>query len=742
MIASHSKQIISDDELGYFINARHASPHDRLGMHQVVEHGKVTGVVIRAFIQDAKDCSAVDLESGEKFPLKKLHNSGFFEGFFSSRKNIFHYKFLISSYTDVVREVFDPYMFLPTMSEFDCYLFGKGDNRCIYKKLGSHVCEIFGINGVSFCVWAPNACRVSVVGDFNNWDGRYNPMRIVGASGVWEIFIPGIENFSRYKYEIVGSNDAIFLKSDPYAIHCDGAPNNASIVYYEQDFKWSDCKWISDRQAANWQKKPVSIYELHIDSWRRIPDQHDRPLSYRELAPELTKYAQDLGFTHIEFMPVAEHPFLGSWGYQVTGFYAPTSRYGTPDDFKFLVDYLHASGIGVIIDWVPAHFPRDAFSLANFDGTCLYEHEDPRKGCQHEWGTLIFNYGRNEVKNFLIGSVLSWAEKFHIDGIRVDAVASMLYLNYARKDGEWLPNQYGGQENIEALEFLREMNDAVHAKFPGFITIAEESTSFGGVTNDTKWHGIGFDFKWNMGWMHDTLAYFSKDPIYRKNHHNQLTFGMLYQYSESFVNVFSHDEVVHGKSSMIFKMPGITVAEKAQHLRSLYAFMWAWPGKKTLFMGNEFGQTSEWQYLKSLDWHLTKFSDHSGVQRLIADLNKIYREVQFLSEFDRDMRGFEWICCDDCDNSVLSFIRSGETDKEKMIVVCNFTPVGRENYKIGVPSDGFWEEILNSDAEIYGGSGRGNLGGKFANNESFHNRPYSLLLYLPPLSVLFLKKKI
>jgi 1,4-alpha-glucan branching enzyme len=467
----------------------------------------------------------------------------------------------------------------------------------------------------------------------------------------------------------------------------------------------------------------------------RVPEDGNRALTYAELAKNLVEYVGKMGFTHVELMPPTEHPFLGSWGYQVTGFFAPTHRYGTPADFMKFVDAMHTNGIGVIIDWVPAHFPKDAFALAEFDGTRLYEHEDRRLGCHEGWGTLIFNYGRHEVRNFLIGSVLHWFERFHIDGIRVDAVASMLYLDYSRKDGEWLPNRYGGKENIEAMEFLREMNDVVHEMFPGAITIAEESTSFSGITRATKYHGIGFDFKWNMGWMHDTLSYFSQDPIYRKYHHNQLTFAMLYQYSENFIGSISHDEVVYGKRSMLYKMPGATIAEKARHLMALYSYMWMWPGKKSLFMGCEFGQSNEWQYDKGLDWHLLQYPDHRCVQNLVADLNKIYGKYNFFGEYDVDSRGFEWISCDDGDNSVIAFIRSDGGNK-MVAVVCNFTPVERANYRIGVPKKCFWKEIFNGDCSAYGGMNRGNFGGKFADDIGSHGRPHSINLYLPPLCVL------
>jgi 1,4-alpha-glucan branching enzyme len=707
-------------------------------MHRCVDGTNVCGVIVRAFLQDAKRCFAVNGATGEKFPLEQVDQSGFFEGFIKSQKEIFKYELLKESHAGNLSKFADPYSFLPTISEYDRYLFGQGKNKYIYKHLGANFYEIDGIAGVSFGVWAPHARAVSVVGDFNSWDGRYHQMRLLGSSGIWELFIPGLKNFENYKFQILSARGDITLKSDPYATHFEGAPNNSSKLFDVSGYRWHDKKWLASRTATNCQESAISAYELHMDSWRRIVEDRNRPLSYRELADELVKYLSQTGFTHVELMPPTEHPFLGSWGYQVTGFFAPTHRYGTPHDFMYLVDTLHAENIGVIIDWVPAHFPRDSFSLEDFDGTKLYEHSDPRIGCHSDWGTLIFNYGRHEVRNFLLSSVVSWAERFHIDGIRVDAVASMLYRDYSRKSGEWLPNKYGGKENIEAIEFLRELNNTLHETFPGFITIAEESTAFGGITRKTEHYGLGFDFKWNMGWMHDVLLYFLKDPIFRKHHHNQLTFGMLYQHSEHFICALSHDEVVHGKCSLIYKMPGNSVAEKMQHLRCLYAYMWLWPSKKTLFMGQEFGQTKEWNYQQSLDWHLLQYHEHSGVQRLISDLNSMYRTYDFLHNTDSTCHGFEWICCDDCENSVISFTRFGQGSGERCVVVCNLTPVERTNYRVGTSLGGRWREILNTDSELYAGQNRGNYGHIDADNFGFHGREYSLNLYLPPLTALIL----
>jgi 1,4-alpha-glucan branching enzyme len=706
-------------------------------MHKVLEHGKIAGLVVRAYLQNAAACTVIDTASGDRFPMSMLHESGFFEVFIAKKTENFPHKFAITTHqrTEILRS--DPYSFLSTLSHFDCHLFGQGKHRQIFNHMGANARVIGGVSGTAFALWAPNAKRVSVVGDFNSWDGRYHPMRMLGSSGIWELFIPGIGNFEKYKYELIGAHGQLMLKSDPYGKYFESPPNNAALVFDSSSYQWHDGKWLSKRTKTSWHRSCMSIYEVHLDSWMRVPEENNRPLAYVELAEKLSAYVKKMGFTHVEFLPVTEYPFLGSWGYQVTGFFAPTHRYGTPADFMQLVDILHLNDIGVIIDFVPAHFPRDAFALAEFDGTNLYEHEDGRQGSHREWGTLVFNYGRHEVRNFLIGSAINWMERFHIDGIRVDAVASMLYLDYSRQDGDWLPNRYGGKENIEAMEFLREMNDVIHEMFPGAVTIAEESTAFSGITRSTQYHGIGFDFKWNMGWMHDTLHYFSKDPIHRKYHHNQLTFAMLYQYSENFISSISHDEVVHGKRSMLYKMPGATIAEKARHLMALYSYMWMWPGKKTLFMGCEFGQSDEWQYDKSLDWHLLQYSDHQRVQNLVTDLNKIYRSHDFLGEYDVDSRGFEWISCDDCDNSVIAFLRRGDNG-ESMVVICNFTPVEHSGYRIGISKKCFWKEIFNGDCERYGGMNRGNFGGKFAEDVPLHGRKFSLELYLPPLATICL----
>ncbi len=723
--------------LSKILNAKEREPHSLLGMHPAKLGGK-KGVVVRAFLQDADHCEVVIVGDGAeefRFPLEKIDEAGFFEGFTDQLKTVQPYRLRIGQPNGEIRQFYDPYSFLPTLGEQDLYLFNQGNEHFIYNKLGAHEKILNGVPGVAFSVWAPSAKRVSVVGDFNHWDGRYHPMRSLGSSGVWELFIPGLGEGTTYKFEIHGADGSLRLKTDPYATRFEPPPHNASIVCGVNRYQWNDHDWMRDRAAKDWKKEPISIYEVHPGSWKRISEDGNRPLTYREMAGELADYVAEQGFTHIEFLPLAEHPFSGSWGYQVTGFFAPTHRFGPPEDFQFLVDTLHQRGIGVIIDWVPGHFPRDSFALAEFDGSHLYEHADPRQGEHRDWGTLIFNYGRHEVRAFLIASALSWFDRFHIDGVRVDAVASMLYLDYSREEGEWIPNQYGGRENIEAIEFLRNVNDLTHQYYPGAITIAEESTAFGGVSHPTSQHGLGFDFKWNMGWMHDTLSYFSKDPIHRKWHQNELTFGMLYNFSEHFVLTFSHDEVVHGKNSMLMKMGMWHIPEKAANLRALYALMWAWPGKKTLFMGCEFGQSSEWHYDGSLDWPLLEYIDHRGIRDIVRDLNYLYQQNRILHETDHRPDSFQWVNCDDAESSVLSFVRLSDEKQGTFLVVGSFTPVYREGYRIGVPYEGFWKECINSNASEYGGTGQGNNGGVPSQPTPWDGRPHSIEINLPPLSV-------
>jgi 1,4-alpha-glucan branching enzyme len=725
---------LSPAELAALVEGTETCPHRFLGIHPLSDGG----VVVRALFPGASGCQ-VRREGGlAPLAMSRLDPAGIFE-LVVPKSKVFAYRFEVAFPDGAILVAEDPYRFLPTISEQDLFLIGKGDDHRVFDKLGSHLRTLDGVPGVAFAVWAPSARRVSVVGDHNLWNGRAHPMRSLGSSGIWELFIPGLAAGARYKYEVVGAHDATpFIKTDPCALHFEPSPHHAAIVCDLSGFTWNDQAWMEQRRKADSRSRPMSVYEVHPASWRRVPEEGNRVLNYRELGVQLADYCTRLGFTHVELMPPAEHPFDGSWGYQVTGFYAPTHRFGTPLDFMAMVDTLHRAGLGVIADWVPAHFPRDFFALARFDGTHLYEHADPRLGEHQDWGTLIFNYGRHEVRGFLVGSALSWLERFHIDGLRVDAVASMLYLDYSRKAGEWVPNRYGGRENLEAIEFLRQVNALVHHYHPGVVTIAEESTSYPGVTRPVSEGGLGFDYKWNMGWMHDSLNYFRQDPLFRKHHHDKLTFGMLYHWSEAFVQAFSHDEVVHGKGSLIGKMAGADDETKAANLRCLLAMQWAWPGKKTLFMGCEFGQFAEWKFDASLDWHLLKYPIHEGLQRLVTDLNRLYRRDASLAAKELDPRSFSWIQPDDGDQSVLAFERHAE--QCTWVVVGNFTPVER-TYRFGVPYEGRWEEVLNTDSLHYAGKGAGNLGSVLADEQPFHGRAHSLEVRLPGLAVLIFRQK-
>jgi len=624
------------------------------------------------------------------------------------------------------------------ITDFDIYLFGEGNHLKIYEKLGAHLIKFDGTEGVHFAVWAPNAKYVSVVGDFNEWNPSKNPMKLLGSSGIWATFIEGLKEGMLYKYYIHGWDNSVQLKADPYGFFFEVRPKSASIVYKLKDkYIWNDSKWIEKRKNTNWLNEPISIYEVHLGSWRKKPD--GSFLNYRELAHELIPYVKWLGFTHVELLPIVEHPLDESWGYQCVGYYAPTSRFGTPQDFMYFVDYAHQNDIGVIVDWVPSHFPKDGHGLIRFDGTCLYEHEDPRKGEHKDWGTLIYNYGRNEVRNFLIANALFWFDVYHIDGLRVDAVASMLYLDYSKKEGEWIPNQYGGKENLEAIDFLRKMNELTHGHYPGTVTIAEESTAWPMVTRPTYIGGLGFTMKWNMGWMHDTLFYFSRDPIFRKYHTNSITFSLLYAFSENFVLPLSHDEVVYGKGSIFQKMPG-DKWQKLANIKLLYGYMYGHPGKKLLFMGSEFAQINEWNWQWQIEWHLLDDEAHRGVTNFIRDLNSLYKKEKALYEVDFHWNGFEWIDFSDSEQSIISFIRKSKNNREFLIFIFNLTPVPRFNYRIGVPEEGFYKELLNSDSYIYGGSNLGNNGGVWSQNYPFHGKPHSIELTLPPLAVLILKK--
>jgi 1,4-alpha-glucan branching enzyme len=635
-------------------------------------------------------------------------------------------------------EGFDPYAFPPLLTDYDLYLSGEGTHYLKYEKQGAHVREINGVRGVHFAVWAPNAQRVSAVGDFNFWDGRVHTMRNRGVSGLWELFIPGLDEGTLYKFEIRSRyGNFVRLKSDPYGFAAELRPKSASVVVNIDKYEWKDAEWITARAARDWQHSPMSVYELHAGSWRKASG-GDRWLTYRELAKELIPYVKRMGYTHIELMPIMEHPFDGSWGYQTVGYYAVTRRYGTPADFMYFVDCCHREGIGVFLDWTPAHFPRDAHGLSFFDGTHLYEHADPRKGAHPDWGTLVFNYGRNEVQNYLISSGLFWMDKYHIDGLRVDAVASMLYLDYSRKPGEWIPNPYGGRENLEAIDFIKRLNEVVHKRHPGALMIAEESTSWPAVSRPTYDGGLGFDLKWNMGWMNDTLRYFALDPIHRQFHHNELTFSMIYAFNENFVLPLSHDEVVHGKRSLLEKMPGDDW-QKFANLRLLYGYLYAHPGKKLLFMGCELAQRNEWSETVSIDWRLEESPPHRGVQRLVEDLNRLHTTEAALHEVDFEWPGFEWLEANDNAASILSFMRRARDKSNFVVAVCNFTPVVRENYRVGVPEQGFYREILNTDSQYYEGSGNGNEGGVEAGPVPWNGRPFSLKIRVPPLAAVYFK---
>ncbi|MGV3774604.1 MAG: 1,4-alpha-glucan branching protein GlgB [Verrucomicrobiales bacterium] len=725
--------ILTAEELNSLVQAQNRAPHQLLGMHPL---GKGKGLVVRAIVPDAATVEVLPVHEPSKprIKLEKIHPSGIYEGSTTEAAQVYAYDLKITSHSGRVRQSRDPYSFLPTLGETDLYLFNEGNELRIYDKLGAQHRMIDGVKGTSFAVWAPNAQRVSVVADFNGWDGRIHPMRALGASGVWEIFIPGVSEGAHYKFEIRDLHGHISLKTDPYGYFFEVAPKNAAIVWNTDKFGWSDQAWMEQRGKQDHLKAPMSVYEVHMGSWQK--KSAFESYTYRELAEPLATYVKKLGFTHVEFLPIAEHAFYPSWGYQVTGFFAPTSRFGTPDDFQYLVNRLHEEGIGVIVDWVPAHFPRDEWALARFDGTALYEHEDPRKGAHQDWGTLIFNFGRHEVRNFLISNAIFWCEKFHIDGLRVDAVASMLYLDYSRKEGEWIPNQFGGRENLEAVEFLKAFNHHVHTNCPGVVTIAEESTAWPQVTRPPYIGGLGFSLKWNMGWMHDTLGYFKRDPVYRKYHQNDLTFAMLYHFNENFCLPLSHDEVVHGKGSLIGRMPG-DEWQKFANLRALLSYQWTFPGKKLLFMGCEIGQFSEWNANTSIDWWLLFQGDyHKGVQKMMEDLNNLYRNEPAFWESDYEHHGFYWVDCTDTQSSVFSFVRQNQDKTRQTLVVMNLTPLLRSGYRIGLPHPGRWKEVFNSDAGIYGGSNQGNLGGVTAEEHPCHNQKWSSEFNLPPCSVM------
>ncbi|HEX2300928.1 MAG TPA: 1,4-alpha-glucan branching protein GlgB [Pseudonocardiaceae bacterium] len=723
------------EDVRKLLAGEHHAPHSVLGAHPHPQGSVVR--VLRPHADEVTVLTGADVEDSDspaEYPLQQ-DTAGLFHGVIPGPPGDYRLRVHYGDHTEITD---DPYRWLPTLGEVDLHLIGEGRHERLWDVLGAHLrtypTPAGTVEGTSFAVWAPQARGVRVCGDFDGWSGVATPMRSLGSSGVWEIFLPGVGVGTRYKFRLLGVDGSWHEKADPMARATEVPPLTASVVAAPSDYEWRDSGWLADRARAEALATPMSIYEVHLGSWRR--GEGDRLPGYREIADQLVNYLQGTGFTHIELLPVAEHPFGGSWGYQVTSYYAPTARHGSPDDFRYFVDTLHAAGIGVIVDWVPAHFPRDEWALARFDGTPCYEHADPRRGAHPDWGTLIFDFGRNEVRNFLVANALYWLDEFHVDGLRVDAVASMLYLDYSREPGQWLPNIHGGRENLDAVAFLQEMNATVYKRHPGVVTIAEESTAWPGVTRPTHLGGLGFGFKWNMGWMHDTLDYLGRDPVHRTYHHNAMTFSLMYAWSENYVLPLSHDEVVHGKGSLWTRMPGDDW-NKAANLRALLAYMWAHPGKQQLFMGGEFGQPAEWAESRSLDWHLQQDPLHGGVTQLVGDLNATYRSTRALYSQDATPTGFEWIDANDAEGNVLSFLRWGD-DGSVLACVANFAGVPHETYRIGLPRAGRWREALNTDSESYGGSGVGNLGEIVATDEPRHGRPYSARLRLPPAGVLWL----
>ena len=736
-------------EFAAILAGEHSNPFTVLGPHWRISGDGKMELAIRAFRPDASGVAIIWGNRNEVFPAKSVINApGLFEAVLpmnlagmteGEAVSPDQYRLRIHFSDGRVLEEFDTYAFQPLLTDFDLYLSGEGTDYLKYEKFGAHIRTVSEIRGVHFVVWAPNAKRVSIVGDFNSWDGRVYPMRNRGVSGVWELFLPGLDEGCLYKYELLSRlGNLLALKADPFAFTGEMRPRTASIVVDIDRHEWGDSGWMQSRAPRNWMHAPMSIYEVHLGSWRRDSSDGYRWLSYRELADQLIPYVRQMGFTHIELLPIMEHPFDASWGYQTVGYYAVTSRYGSPEDFMYFIDQCHQAGLGVILDWTPAHFPRDAHGLAFFDGSHLYEHEDPRLGAHPDWGTLVFNYGRNEVRNFLLANALFWLDKYHVDALRVDAVASMLYLDYSRGPGEWVPNRHGGRENLEAIDFIKRLNEVLHNRFPGALTIAEESTAWPAVSRPTYLGGLGFDLKWNMGWMNDTLRYFSLDPVHRQYHQGELTFSMIYAFHENFVLPLSHDEIVHGKRSLLEKMPGDDW-QKFANLRLLFGYMFAHPGKKLLFMGAELAQRGEWWEGGSLDWTLEQSPWHRGVQRLLVDLNRLHKTERSFHEIDFEPPGFEWIDPDDAAASALTFLRKARNSEHFVVVVCNFTPVVRQEYRVGVPRPGFYREIFNSDSNHYEGSNVGNSGGVLAEPIPWNGRPYSIILRLPPLAVLYFK---
>lgn len=726
---------ISLQEMYHIVYQEHRDPFQVLGMHKISWQGKAA-IVVRCFLPKAREASILAADNGKLYAMQRFHPDGFYEVICEERTEMFPYQIRLIDHQGRQDTFYDSYAFLPGLGDLDLYFLREGSHYKSFEKLGAHMVINNGVTGVLFAVWAPNARSVSVIGSFNDWDRRFHMMRMLGDSGVWELFIPGLAQGVGYKYQIRTLDNYLLDKADPYGFYSELSPHTASIVYDIDKYVWHDQPWMQKRSKSQTLSAPMSVYEVHLGSWARSPYHPDRFLSYRDLAHQLVDYVKRMGYTHIELMPVQEHPFYGSWGYQVVGHYAPSSRYGKPDDFMYFVDYCHQHGIGVILDWVAAHFPKDGHGLAFFDGTHLYEHEDPRMRDHKDWNTFVYNYGRYEVKNFLISNALFWLDKYHIDGLRMDAVASMLYLDYSRKAGEWVPNKYGGRENLDAIAFLQELNARVHEFYPGVVTIAEESTAWPKVSGPSYLGGLGFDYKWNMGWMNDMLRYMSMDPIFRKYHQQTLAFSIWYAWSENFMLPLSHDEVVHGKYSLINKMPGSDDIKFA-NLRLLFGFMFAHPGKKLLFMGDDFAQGREWNHDQSLDWHLLQYESHKKLNDYVRDLNHFYQAHPAMYEFDATSQGFAWVDFRDADHSVIAFWRKGK--EEDLLVVFNFTPVVWNDYCLGVERGGRYLELLNSDASVYGGSDVGNMGEVMAHEEPWHDKPCHMRITLPPLGMLILK---
>lgn len=725
------------DSVAALLDGTHENPFEILGPHQIEEEGR-RALAIRAYLPEATQAWVIHPAHDRTSPMRRIHPAGVYEALCPEleEQGGGTYQLQVADRRGEISIMHDPYSFQPLLTNYDLHLLGEGKHWHAYEKLGAQLRSVDGIEGVNFSVWAPNARGVSLVGDFNGWDGRSHPMRKQVPGGVWELFVPSLKPGEIYKFRIT-STDGVVDKFDPYGFASELPPRTGSVVADLKRHQWNDSDWLEQRARTNPLEQPISIYEVHLGSWRQGGEGPHGWLNYRDLAHQLSEYCLQMGYTHIELLPVSEHPYSGSWGYQIVGYFSPTSRHGSPEDFMYFVEHLHQQGIGVIIDWVPAHFPRDAHGLRRFDGSPLYEHADPRQGEHPDWGTMIFNYGRHEVRNFLLSNALFWIDKYHIDGLRVDAVASMLYLDYSREDGQWIPNAYGGRENLDAVSLLKEFNEQLHSKFPGVLTIAEESTSYAGVSRPTDSGGLGFSLKWNMGWMNDTLRYMRHEPIHRSHHHSELSFSLVYAFSENFTLPLSHDEVVHGKGSLLDQMPG-DLWQRYANLRLLYSYMWTHPGKKLLFMGSEFGQGNEWNHDTSLEWELLQCSSHRGLQKLVTDLNSLYQREPALYEVDFEPHGFEWIDCENYGDSVFSYIRKAKNAEDLLVVACNFTPVVRHHVRLGVPRAAWYQEVFNSDSEYYGGSNVGNHAGLGVAEVESHGRPHSIEVSLPPLaSVVF-----